>query len=88
MSSVTFHLLLQFLSFEELTELLYKINLYETHEFSAHFICGGLSAGAATLAVHPVDVLRTRLAAQGEPKVSIGARQVSLEEVAAQELGL
>lgn len=72
MSSVTFHLLLQFLSFEELTELLYKINLYETHEFSAHFICGGLSAGTATLAVHPVDVLRTRLAAQGEPKVSMG----------------
>lgn len=59
----------QFLSFEELTELFYRINLYETHEFSAHFICGGLSAGAATLAVHPVDVLRTRLAAQGEPKI-------------------
>ncbi|XP_040605986.1 mitochondrial thiamine pyrophosphate carrier [Mesocricetus auratus] len=59
----------QFLSFEELTELLYRVNLYETHEFSAHFVCGGLSAGAATLAVHPVDVLRTRLAAQGEPKI-------------------
>ncbi|ERE69132.1 thiamine pyrophosphate carrier-like protein [Cricetulus griseus] len=59
----------QFLTFEELTELLHRINLYETRQFSAHFVCGGLSAGAATLAVHPVDVLRTRLAAQGEPKI-------------------
>uniref|UniRef100_A0A8C2M7T0 Solute carrier family 25 (mitochondrial thiamine pyrophosphate carrier), member 19 n=1 Tax=Cricetulus griseus TaxID=10029 RepID=A0A8C2M7T0_CRIGR len=64
----------QFLTFEELTELLHRINLYETRQFSAHFVCGGLSAGAATLAVHPVDVLRTRLAAQGEPKVSSQAR--------------
>ena len=64
------HLLLQFLAFEELTELLYQANLYQTHQFSAHFVCGGLSAGTATLTVHPVDVLRTRLAAQGEPKVS------------------
>uniref|UniRef100_A0A8C6IBA2 Solute carrier family 25 (mitochondrial thiamine pyrophosphate carrier), member 19 n=1 Tax=Mus spicilegus TaxID=10103 RepID=A0A8C6IBA2_MUSSI len=58
----------QFLAFEELTELLYQANLYQTHQFSAHFVCGGLSAGTATLTVHPVDVLRTRLAAQGEPK--------------------
>lgn len=69
-SSVASHLLLQFLAFEELTELLYQANLYQTHQFSAHFVCGGLSAGTATLTVHPVDVLRTRLAAQGEPKVS------------------
>lgn len=70
MSSVASHLLLQFLAFEELTELLYQANLYQTHQFAAHFVCGGLSAGTATLTVHPVDVLRTRLAAQGEPKVS------------------
>ncbi|XP_021491284.1 mitochondrial thiamine pyrophosphate carrier isoform X1 [Meriones unguiculatus] len=59
----------QFLAFEELTELFHKANWYESHQFSAHFICGGLSAGTATLTVHPVDVLRTRLAAQGEPKI-------------------
>lgn len=70
MPSGVFHLLLQFLAFEELTELLHRTNLYQTHQFSAHFVCGGLSAGTATLTVHPVDVLRTRLAAQGEPKVS------------------
>uniref|UniRef100_A0A8C6WBW0 Solute carrier family 25 (mitochondrial thiamine pyrophosphate carrier), member 19 n=1 Tax=Nannospalax galili TaxID=1026970 RepID=A0A8C6WBW0_NANGA len=65
----------QFLSFEELTEMLYRANLYDTHEFSAHFICGGLSAALATLAVHPVDVLRTRLAAQGEPKIYNNLRE-------------
>uniref|UniRef100_A0A8C5K6H6 Mitochondrial thiamine pyrophosphate carrier n=1 Tax=Jaculus jaculus TaxID=51337 RepID=A0A8C5K6H6_JACJA len=59
----------QFLSFEQLTELAHRTSLYDAHEFSAHFVCGGLSACMATLAVHPVDVLRTRLAAQGEPKI-------------------
>lgn len=65
----------QFLAFEELTELLYRANLYQTHQFSAHFVCGGLSAGTATLTVHPVDVLRTRLAAQGEPKIYSNLRE-------------
>nr|XP_021526534.1 mitochondrial thiamine pyrophosphate carrier [Aotus nancymaae] len=43
--------------------------VYDAREFSVHFVCGGLSACVATLTVHPVDVLRTRFAAQGEPKV-------------------
>ncbi|KAI8512259.1 hypothetical protein Bbelb_088980 [Branchiostoma belcheri] len=34
-----------------------------------HFMCGGLSAMAATCACQPVDVLRTRFSSQGEPKV-------------------
>lgn len=65
----------QFLSFEQLTELAHKVDLYEGHEFSAHFVCGGLAACAATLSVQPVDVLRTRLAAQGEPKVYRNLRE-------------
>ncbi|XP_027811547.1 mitochondrial thiamine pyrophosphate carrier isoform X2 [Marmota monax] len=64
-----FHSLLQFLSFELLTELVHRASLYDAREFSVHFVCGGLSACAATLTVHPVDVLRTRFAAQGEPRV-------------------
>lgn len=68
-------ILYRFLAFEELTELLYQANLYQTHQFSAHFVCGGLSAGTATLTVHPVDVLRTRLAAQGEPKIYNNLRE-------------
>ncbi|XP_012517756.1 PREDICTED: mitochondrial thiamine pyrophosphate carrier [Propithecus coquereli] len=59
----------QFLSFEVLTELVHRANMYNSHEFSVHFVCGGLAACTATLTVHPVDVLRTRFAAQGEPRV-------------------
>ncbi|KAK2112039.1 hypothetical protein P7K49_011786 [Saguinus oedipus] len=58
----------QFLSFEMLTELVHRGSVYNAQEFSVHFVCGGLSACMATLTVHPVDVLRTRFAAQGEPK--------------------
>uniref|UniRef100_A0A0D9QXI5 Mitochondrial thiamine pyrophosphate carrier n=1 Tax=Chlorocebus sabaeus TaxID=60711 RepID=A0A0D9QXI5_CHLSB len=59
----------QFLSFEMLTELVHRGSVYNAREFSVHFVCGGLAACTATLTVHPVDVLRTRFAAQGEPKV-------------------
>ncbi|KAK6171443.1 hypothetical protein SNE40_019632 [Patella caerulea] len=34
-----------------------------------HTVCGGLSGCLASLCIHPVDVLRTRFIAQGEPKV-------------------
>ncbi|KAF4012898.1 hypothetical protein G4228_003596 [Cervus hanglu yarkandensis] len=59
----------QFLSFEVLTELVHRASVRDARDFSVHFLCGGLSACVATLAVHPVDVLRTRFAAQGEPRV-------------------
>ncbi|XP_075418324.1 mitochondrial thiamine pyrophosphate carrier [Tenrec ecaudatus] len=59
----------QFLSFELLTELMHRASRYDARDFSVHFLCGGLSACAATLAVQPMDVLRTRFAAQGEPRV-------------------
>ena len=74
-SQLLCHVLLQFLSFELLTELVHRATKYDARDFSVHFVCGGLSASAATLAVHPVDVLRTRFAAQGEPKVSSCARE-------------
>ncbi|XP_055264588.1 mitochondrial thiamine pyrophosphate carrier isoform X2 [Moschus berezovskii] len=61
----------QFLSFEVLTELVHRASVRDARDFSVHFLCGGLSACVATLAVHPVDVLRTRFAAQGEPRFSI-----------------
>lgn len=53
-----------------LTELVHRASTHDARDFSVHFVCGGLSACVATLAVHPVDVLRTRFAAQGEPRVS------------------
>ncbi|XP_054449208.1 mitochondrial thiamine pyrophosphate carrier [Pteronotus mesoamericanus] len=59
----------QFLSFEMLTKLVHRAGVCDARDSSVHFVCGGLSACVATLAVHPVDVLRTRFAAQGEPRV-------------------
>ena len=35
-----------------------------------HTLCGGLAACSATVAIQPLDVIRTRFVAQGEPKVS------------------
>lgn len=58
-----------------LTELVHRASVYDARDFSVHFVCGGLSACAATLAVQPVDVLRTRFAAQGEPRVSGRGRE-------------
>ncbi|XP_044529394.1 mitochondrial thiamine pyrophosphate carrier isoform X2 [Gracilinanus agilis] len=59
----------QFVTFERLTELVHRTKPYGISDFSVHFVCGGLSACAATLSLQPVDVLRTRFAAQGEPKI-------------------
>lgn len=80
---------MQFLSFEMLTELVHRAGVHDARDFSVHFVCGGLSACMATLTVHPVDVLRTRFAAQGEPKVSDPAGEGAPEPLkVAQELGL
>lgn len=37
-----------------------------------HTLCGGFSGCVATAAIHPIDVLRTRFIAQGEPKIYSG----------------
>lgn len=59
----------KFVSFEFLTKLVHHGTSYDARGFTVHFVCGGLSACAATVTVQPLDTLRTRLAAQGEPKV-------------------
>ncbi|KAH0629484.1 hypothetical protein JD844_011574 [Phrynosoma platyrhinos] len=65
----------QFVSFELLTKLMHHATSYDARDFSVHFVCGGVSACAATVTVQPLDTLRTRLAAQGEPKRCISAGQ-------------
>lgn len=35
-----------------------------------HFVCGGLAGCLSSTVAQPLDVLRTRLVAQGEPKVT------------------
>ncbi|KAM4663958.1 mitochondrial thiamine pyrophosphate carrier-like isoform 1-T1 [Discoglossus pictus] len=59
----------QFVSFELLTEGIYESTSLNARGPAVHFLCGGLAACSATLTVQPLDTLRTRFAAQGEPKV-------------------
>ncbi|XP_028310328.1 mitochondrial thiamine pyrophosphate carrier isoform X2 [Gouania willdenowi] len=59
----------QFTSFEVLTKLVHNSTPFDSQTSGVHFICGGLAAVSATVACQPLDMLRTRFAAQGEPKV-------------------
>ncbi|KAJ8251662.1 hypothetical protein GJAV_G00223770 [Gymnothorax javanicus] len=59
----------QFASFQFLTKLVHKSTPYSSQTAGAHFVCGGLAACSATVVCQPLDTLRTRFAAQGEPKV-------------------
>nr|XP_046270885.1 mitochondrial thiamine pyrophosphate carrier [Scatophagus argus] len=59
----------QFTSFEFLTEMVHKMTPYDSQTAGVHFLCGGLAACTATVICQPLDTLRTRFAAQGEPKV-------------------
>ncbi|KAM9393951.1 mitochondrial thiamine pyrophosphate carrier [Pholidichthys leucotaenia] len=59
----------QFASFHFLTEVIHKSTVYDSQMAGVHFVCGGLAACSATVVCQPLDTLRTRFAAQGEPKV-------------------
>ncbi|NXN33130.1 TPC protein, partial [Nycticryphes semicollaris] len=59
----------QFMAFESLTKMVHNVTSYNARDSFVHFVCGGLAACTATVAVQPVDTLRTRFAAQGEPKI-------------------
>ncbi|KFQ68819.1 Mitochondrial thiamine pyrophosphate carrier, partial [Phaethon lepturus] len=66
----------QFMAFESLTKLVHNVTSYNARDSFVHFVCGGLAglphglpAPPATVAVQPLDTLRTRFAAQGEPKI-------------------
>lgn len=62
----TSYISLQFTSFEVLTKLTYRKNESTTLQ---HFLCGGASASIATICIQPLDMLKTRLVTQGEPKI-------------------
>ncbi|KAJ8357593.1 hypothetical protein SKAU_G00203870 [Synaphobranchus kaupii] len=59
----------QFASFQFLTELVHENTPYSSQTAGVHFVCGGLAACSAAVVCQPLDTLRTRFAAQGEPKV-------------------
>ena len=43
-------------------------SLKKIHAVS-HFVCGGIAGCLSSTVAQPLDVIRTRLVAQGEPKV-------------------
>lgn len=62
----------QFVSFEVLTQQMWCLlpHLREgVYRPMVHFVCGGMAGSLATVFSFPSDVVRTRLVAQGEPKV-------------------
>ncbi|XP_033100402.1 mitochondrial thiamine pyrophosphate carrier-like [Anneissia japonica] len=68
----------QFVSFEFLTKSVFSRlpeNLTQpVYKPVYHFFCGGIAGCVSTCVSQPVDVLRTRLVSQGEPKVYKGIR--------------
>ncbi|CAG5133061.1 unnamed protein product [Candidula unifasciata] len=62
----------QYGTFEILTEEVWHYlpaTLTTTYRPLTHSVCGGLSGCISTVVIHPVDVIRTRFVAQGEPKI-------------------
>lgn len=62
----------QFMAFEAITEAVWKTYPNSTSprwKPVTHFVCGGVAGCLAATVAQPLDVLRTRLVAQGEPKI-------------------
>lgn len=62
----------QFMVFEAITEVTWKTYPISTEpqwKPVSHFICGGIAGCLSSAIAQPLDVIRTRLVAQGEPKV-------------------
>ncbi|KAL9988345.1 hypothetical protein ACROYT_G002780 [Oculina patagonica] len=62
----------QFMSFEAITEVMWKTYPASTGpkwKPVTHFVSGGLAGCLSSTVAQPLDVLRTRLVAQGEPKI-------------------
>jgi solute carrier family 25 thiamine pyrophosphate transporter 19 len=61
--------LVKFSTFEFLTKEFSAIEQLSTKKKTGDFICGAIAGCAATVFATPLGVIRTRLVAQGEPKV-------------------
>lgn len=58
----------QFLAYREASVLISTLP-YKINDTSKSFVAGAIAGGVATLATYPLDLLRTRFAAQGSEKV-------------------
>ncbi|CAG2116892.1 unnamed protein product [Medioppia subpectinata] len=74
---------IQFSTFELYTQLANRSPLVDSERYPefarryqpfVHFGCGSLSGLTATLVAHPIDVIRTRIIAQSEPKTYTSTR--------------
>eukprot|EP00055_Hartaetosiga_balthica_P007998 m.28536 g.28536 ORF g.28536 m.28536 type:complete len:340 (+) comp6059_c0_seq2:156-1175(+) len=63
--------MLQFPTYEWATKVL-KVNFGINNEMINSFVSGNTAAFVATCATFPLDTIRTRMVAQGEPKIYIG----------------
>ena len=48
-----------------ISNLFFSLKIYTV----SHFVCGGVAGCLSSTVAQPLDVIRTRLVAQGEPKV-------------------
>nr|XP_039256665.1 mitochondrial thiamine pyrophosphate carrier-like [Styela clava] len=71
----------QFCAFEFFTTIVHQILPHSRQEtvknMTTHGVCGALSAIVATIVAQPLDVLRTRFAAQTEPKTFTSATRAA-----------
>ena len=72
------------MSFQYFTQVVHK--MYPTEDnilakTSVHLACGSLAGSVGSVCAHPVDVLRTRFAAQKEPKVKILNKSSNVSKV-------
>ncbi|KAI6179605.1 hypothetical protein M3Y98_00628400 [Aphelenchoides besseyi] len=61
--------LVQFSTFEMLTKRVSKYEHMATYKKTGDFFCGAVAGCCAMTCAMPLDVIRTRLVAQGEPKI-------------------
>ncbi|KAI6234528.1 hypothetical protein M3Y99_00805300 [Aphelenchoides fujianensis] len=61
--------LVQFSTFEYLKKQFAKFEYWGKYKKTGDFLCGAMAGCCAMTAAMPLDVIRTRLVAQGEPKI-------------------
>ncbi|XP_061175812.1 mitochondrial thiamine pyrophosphate carrier-like [Saccostrea echinata] len=64
--------IVQFVSFEAATKVAWRVlpeGVYTDHKPLTHMLCGSIAGCVSTVVVQPVDVMRTRLIAQGKQKM-------------------
>ncbi|VDK45377.1 unnamed protein product [Anisakis simplex] len=70
--------IIQFTCFEVLTKQALHVPIALTYRGVTDFVCGAVAGCCAMTAAMPLDVIRTRLVAQGEPKVYRGTLHATL----------